>query len=69
MQTERCIGTYIHGLLDNQPVIDHLLRGKADAAAPTQSYADFKEEQYNRLADHVRQHVDMERLYQILTDD
>ena len=82
MQADRCIGTYIHGFLDNAPVIDFLLRpvlsadaslaekadvsGKADAA---QSLAAFKEEQYNKLAAHVRQHVDIERLYKILTDD
>ena len=68
MQTDHCLGTYIHGLLDNQPVIDYLLRDKS-AAPVVQSYAAFKEEQYDKLADHVRQNVDMERLYQILSDD
>ena len=68
MQTDHCLGTYIHGLLDNQPVIDYLLRDKG-AAPVVQSYAAFKEEQYDKLADHVRQNVDMERLYQILSDD
>ena len=71
VQTGHCIGTYIHGFLDNQPVIDHLLRKhKAVRLADRpKSYAEFKEEQYNKLADHVRQHVDMERIYQILTSD
>ena len=68
MQTDHCIGTYIHGFLDNAPVIDFLLRDKATGTAPVQSLAAFKEEQYDRLAAHVRQHLDMERLYQILTD-
>jgi len=68
LQTDHCIGTYIHGFLDNAPVIDYLLKDKAVGAAPVQSYADFKEEQYDKLAEHVRQHVDIERLYQILTD-
>ena len=68
MQTDHCIGTYIHGFLDNAPVIDFLLRDKATGTAPVQSFAAFKEEQYDRLAAHVRQHLDMERLYQILTD-
>jgi len=31
--------------------------------------AEFKEQQYDRLADHVRQHLDMDRLYKILADD
>ena len=69
LQTDHCIGTYIHGFLDNQPVIEHLLRGKVKKAMPVQSYADFKEEQYDKLAEHVRRHVDMERIYQILTHD
>ena len=29
-------------------------------------YASFKEQQYDLLADHVRRHVDIPRLYQIL---
>ena len=69
MQTDHCIGTYIHGFLDNTPVIEFLLKDKdKDRIAPLQSYSDFKEEQYNKLADHVRQHVDMEQIYQILTN-
>ena len=71
LQTDHCIGTYIHGFLDNQPVIEHLI-GKfkiQNSKFKRQDYADFKEEQYNKLADHVRQHVDMERIYQILTNN
>ena len=69
MQSDHCIGTYIHGFLDNAPVIDYLLKDKVKGSAPVQSFADFKEEQYNRLAAHVRQHVDMQKLYGILSDD
>ena len=68
---ERCMGTYIHGILDNAGFIDQLLapwQQKADESAETFDYQAFKEEQYNRLADHVRKHVDMDRLYQIMTD-
>ncbi len=66
MQTDHCIGTYIHGFLDNAPIIDFLLKDKVKSNEPLQSYADFKEEQYNRLADHVRQHLDMNKLYEIM---
>lgn len=59
-----CLGTYIHGFLDNAPVIDHLLKGKS--AVPARDPRDFKEEQYDKLAAHVRRFVDIERLYQIL---
>ena len=37
--------------------------------ASATSYADFKEEQYNKLAAHVRQYVDIERIYQILSSN
>ena len=73
LQTDHCIGTYIHGFLDNAPVIEHLLKMFMDrtqgnaAHDKVQSYADFKEEQYDKLAAHVRQYVDIERIYQILT--
>ena len=77
---DQCIGTYIHGFLDNAPVIDYLLRecspnatlGGVTHSATLGGVAhypdsrDFKEEQYNKLADHVRQYVDIDRIYQIL---
>lgn len=72
VQTDHCIGTYIHGFLDNAPVIEHLLREKGkwknEELVSTLNYAEFKEEQYNKLADHVRHHVDMEQIYQILSN-
>ena len=66
LQTDHCIGTYIHGFLDNAPVINYLLQDKAAAITPVKSYAAFKEEQYDRLAAHVRQHLDIPRLYEIM---
>ena len=70
LQTDHCIGTYIHGFLDNAPVIEHLLKPIAKSQKPkAKSLMDFKNEQYNKLAAHVRQHVDMERIYQILTSN
>ena len=64
----RCMGTYIHGILDNPCVIDALLAPYADRTEhlETTDYASFKNEQYDKLAAHVRAHLDMERLYQIL---
>lgn len=72
LQTDHCIGTYIHGFLDNAPVIEFLLKHQstANSQMPTaKSYAAFKEEQYDKLAEHVRKYVDILRLYQILKDD
>jgi adenosylcobyric acid synthase len=70
IQTDHCIGTYIHGFLDNAPVIEHLLKDKSQKPkAKSQNYVDFKEEQYDKLAAHVRKYVDMETVYQIMRDD
>lgn len=69
VETDRCMGTYIHGILDNAPVIDYLLAPFAEkvrARSRSFDYQNFKEQQYNKLADHVRQHLNMELLYQIL---
>ena len=68
VQTDHCIGTYIHGFLDNAAVIEYLLKDKGHDV-PTIDYADFKQQQYDKLAEHVRQHVDMDKLYQILSDN
>ena len=69
---DKCMGTYVHGILDNASFVDFLLRPfaeKIQQASTTFDYAAFKEKQYDRLAEHVRRYVDMERVYQILTDD
>ena len=65
VQTDHCMGTYIHGFLDNASVIEYLLKDKVHDV-PTMNYAEFKQQQYDKLAAHVRQYVDMERIYQIL---
>ena len=69
LQTDHCIGTYIHGFLDNAPVIEYLLKYKTVSNTSLKSYIEFKEEQYDKLAEHVRHYVDIEKLYQILTHD
>lgn len=69
IQADHCIGTYIHGFLDNAPVIEYLLKDKTVSCTSLKSYSEFKEEQYDKLADHVRHHVNIPKLYQILTDD
>ena len=65
----KCMGSYIHGLLDNNSFIDRLLAphiGKLADAADSFDYHAFKEEQYDKLAAHVRKYVDVPLLYDIL---
>lgn len=61
------MGTYLHGILDNPQVIDCLLApfaGKQSTSNAT--YTEFKQQQYDLLADHVRRHLNMPLLYEIL---
>ena len=65
-----CMGTYIHGILDNPAFVDFLLephRAKLSAGASRFDYHQFKEQQYDKLADHVRKYVNLPLLYEILT--
>ena len=69
LQEGHCIGTYVHGILDNAPFVDFLLRPFIDrvgARKATFDYQTYKEQQYDLLADHVRQYLDMDRLYEIM---
>lgn len=69
MTDNRCMGTYVHGILDNPSFIDYLLTPfakKMEEANKPFDYHAFKEEQYDKLADHVRKHVNMDLIYQIL---
>ncbi|MBR4920692.1 MAG: cobyric acid synthase [Prevotella sp.] len=68
LTADHCMGTYIHGILDNAPFIDYLLRPYADKLASTEpfDYQAYKEQQYDRLADLVRQHVDIPAVYRIM---
>lgn len=66
VQTDNCMGTYIHGILDNSIVIDYILKSPLPSSPMDGEGLDFKDHQYDLLADHVRKYVDIERLYDIL---
>ncbi len=66
--TTNCIGTYIHGILDNSAFVDYLLAPHlTDKSKESFNYFKFKEEQFDKLADHVRSHVNMELIYDMMT--
>jgi adenosylcobyric acid synthase len=60
-------GTYIHGLFHNmeftQTLLSHLRQLRGLSSAPTTPIN--KQEHYDKLADLVRQNLDIERIYQI----
>ncbi|MDE6117865.1 MAG: cobyric acid synthase, partial [Duncaniella sp.] len=70
-----CMGSYIHGILDNQEVIDFLLHPYVDSAVSVESsttsqdYAAYKESQYDLLAERLREYVDIQQLYRIMEGD
>ena len=68
-----CMGTYIHGILDNPEFIDFLLEPFREKMIrlPQEEfdYHLFKERQYDKLAEHVRSHVDMPLIYQFLKNE
>lgn len=64
----KCFGTYVHGILDNGVFIDFLLEPYAEKLSSEPfDFKAYKEEQYNKLADHVRKNVNMDLVYKILT--
>jgi adenosylcobyric acid synthase len=68
--SDNCWGTYIHGILDNKIVIDELLLQTNKKATTTSfDYKAFKEQQYDLLAQHLRNHIDLDYVYSTLIID
>ncbi len=62
---DRCWGSYIHGIFDNEDVLNDLL-SSYNIVHPYKNYEEFKESQYDKLATLVRSSVRMEKIYDIL---
>ncbi|SHI67937.1 adenosylcobyric acid synthase (glutamine-hydrolysing) [Lutispora thermophila DSM 19022] len=66
------LGTYIHGIFDNMDFTMGLInnlrkrKGLEKVDGPIESFKEFKEEQYNKLASLLRENLDMDRIYKIL---
>lgn len=68
-----CYGTYVHGIFDADgvalAVAKALMRAKGlpeEAVEGGMDYQAYKERQYDRLAEGLRRHLDMERIYEIM---
>lgn len=64
-------GSYLHGLFDNEKLTDTLLNRLAAQKGicpgkQTESLAEYKERQYDKLAALVRKSLDMEQVYRIM---
>ena len=67
-------GTYVHGIFDRGRIAAALVealarrKGIVMADGSLEDYRDFKERQYDKLADTLRAHLDMEAVYGMLRE-
>lgn len=67
---EKTWGTYFHGIFDNMPVIQVILKTYGrDTLIKEFNYQDYKNEQYDKLATHLRESCDLEYIYRVLSTD
>ena len=71
-QAGNVYGTYVHGVLDADDVANGVIaalaknKGVALESLGRVSGAEYKEQQYDILADTLRKHLDMKKIYEIL---
>lgn len=69
---ENVYGTYIHGIFDEEGIVKTMLVSLAKRKGITldnlteMTRKEYKERQYNLLADTLRKHLDVEKIYQIM---
>ena len=68
-------GTYVHGVFDKAEVAETIVRAlmkekgmEPEVGGFSFDYEKYREEQYDRLADTMRKHLDMEAIYRILEE-
>jgi len=71
-QRKNVYGTYIHGFFDSENIADTIVtalrkkKGLASQPGTAVSYQEYKEKQYDRLADLLRESLDMDRIYSLM---
>ncbi len=68
------MGTYMHGILDNPEFVEYILSPylkteEKNRERQALSYHEYKDKQYDLLAEHVRKYVDVEKLYELMKQD
>ena len=71
IQKDNILGTYVHGIFDNGDLAFRLAGALADkkSGTLTESVADYhsiKEAEYDKLADIIRENLDMEFIYRLI---
>lgn len=73
--TNNVYGSYIHGIFDSEQIVTGIVRALAQKKGITEEMgmavdlAAFKETQYDLLADGLRAHLDMKRIYEIMDEN
>jgi len=60
------VGTYLHGLFDEQSACDHLLNWAGLKKSEAIDYISLKENEIDRLADAIEQHIDVDAIIKLL---
>ena len=63
---EKTWGTYIHGIFDNTDIIKNILSNAGVKTNMEINFKQFKEEQYDKLAQLIRKNTDLEYIYNSL---
>lgn len=66
IESPRCWGSYLHGIFDNQSVINSMLVAAGAEPEDLEDYNEMKERNYDLLAERLRELVDMEQIYATL---
>lgn len=73
-ETKNVYGTYVHGIFDRADIANASVsalterKGVSLSADSLMNYRSFKETQYDKLAEILREHLDMEAIYGMLRD-
>lgn len=67
-------GTYIHGIFDDidftRTILNNIRKMKnlEPIESNVKSFKEFKNQQYDKLADYLREHLDIEKIYEIMNE-
>jgi adenosylcobyric acid synthase len=67
-------GTYLHGIFDDidftRTILNNIreMKGLDKIDSKVKSFKEFKDKEYDRLADFLREHLDIEKIYQIMQE-
>lgn len=74
---EECnvFGTYIHGIFDDidftRTILNNVreMKGLDKIESKVKSFREFKEKEYDKLADFLREHLDIDKIYEIMNEE